>query len=126
MTMGIGPSVAFLDFIGSGVGSANPHKQDNIPVGCVPPACQPYVFRWLSLDVSPVWGGSYTYSHGYTYTPLRYLHLGIPTSWKGPGTRDTLPFRNDIGPEIPPPDLVPETPTPPQRDMVPEIPTPSL
>ena len=27
-------------------------KQDSIPVGCLPPACQPYVFQWPLLDVS--------------------------------------------------------------------------
>ena len=27
-------------------------KQDSILVGCVQLACQPYVFRWPSLDVS--------------------------------------------------------------------------
>ena len=27
-------------------------EQDSIPVGCVPPACQPYAFQWLPLDVS--------------------------------------------------------------------------
>ena len=27
-------------------------KQDSTPVGCVPPACQPYVFRWPPLGVS--------------------------------------------------------------------------
>ena len=26
--------------------------QDSIPVGCVPPTCQLYVFRWPPLDVS--------------------------------------------------------------------------
>ena len=28
-------------------------KQDSIPVGCKPPACQPYVCRWLPSCVSP-------------------------------------------------------------------------
>ena len=27
-------------------------KQDSIPVGCAPSACQPYVFLWPPLDVS--------------------------------------------------------------------------
>ena len=27
-------------------------NQDSIPVGYVPPACQPYMFRWPPLDVS--------------------------------------------------------------------------
>ena len=31
-------------------------EQDSIPVGCTPPACQPYMFRWPLLDVST--GGS--------------------------------------------------------------------
>ena len=26
--------------------------QDSTPVGCIPPACQPYVFQWPPLDVS--------------------------------------------------------------------------
>ena len=33
------------------------YKQDSIPVGCVPPACQPYVFWWPPLDVSKGAGG---------------------------------------------------------------------
>ena len=28
--------------------------QDSIQVGCVPPACHPYVFRWSLLDVTTV------------------------------------------------------------------------
>ena len=32
-------------------------KQDSIPVGCPPPACQPYVFWWPRLDVSGRKGG---------------------------------------------------------------------
>ena len=28
------------------------NEQDNIPVGCVLPACQPYMFQWTQLDVS--------------------------------------------------------------------------
>ena len=31
-------------------------EQDSIPVGCVPPACQPYAFQWLPLDVSTSMG----------------------------------------------------------------------
>ena len=27
-------------------------EQDSIPVGCIPPASQPYVFWWSLLDVS--------------------------------------------------------------------------
>ena len=27
-------------------------EQDSIPVGCVPLACQPYMFQWPVLDVS--------------------------------------------------------------------------
>ena len=33
-------------------------EQDSIPVGCIPPASQPYVFWWSLLDVSTGgWGG---------------------------------------------------------------------
>ena len=32
-------------------------EQDSIPVGCVPPAGQPYVLPWPPLDVSSGWGG---------------------------------------------------------------------
>ena len=28
------------------------YKEESIPVGCVPPVCQPYVFRWPPLDAS--------------------------------------------------------------------------
>ena len=31
-------------------------QQESIPVGCVLPACQPYVFRWPPLGVSNVMG----------------------------------------------------------------------
>ena len=31
-------------------------EQDSIPVGCVPPACQPYVFKRPVLDVSTMVG----------------------------------------------------------------------
>ena len=27
-------------------------QQESIPVGCILPACQPYVFRWPPLGVS--------------------------------------------------------------------------
>ena len=30
-------------------------QQDSIPVGCVPPTCQPYVFHWLPLYVTTGW-----------------------------------------------------------------------
>ena len=30
----------------------NPIQQDSSRIGCVPPACKPYVFWWQSLDVS--------------------------------------------------------------------------
>ena len=29
-------------------------KQESITVGCVPPACQLYMFWWLSLDVNTI------------------------------------------------------------------------
>ena len=29
-------------------------KQESIPVGCIPPACQPYVFRWPPLIVNRI------------------------------------------------------------------------
>ena len=32
-------------------------KQDGIPIGCVPPACQPYVFQCPPLDISTPGGG---------------------------------------------------------------------
>ena len=28
------------------------NQPDSIPVGCIPPPCQPYVFQWPPLDVS--------------------------------------------------------------------------
>ena len=79
-------------------------KQERIQVGCLPPACQLYVFWWPPLGVSA--GRGYPSSHGvpipqtypppldiplfppWTYpppehasTPWTYLHpLDIPTS----------------------------------------------
>ena len=43
--------------------------QERIPVGCVPPALQPYVLWWPPLDVS---AGGYPRSHiqGRVYLPL--------------------------------------------------------
>ena len=91
--------------------------EDSIPVGCVPPACQPHVFRWLPLDVSPAGGGELGIPIDHTYpldiptlqpldiptprylppwiptpTPWRELVPEIPTPQKGPGTRDTYPY----------------------------------
>ena len=92
--------------------------EESIPVGCVPPACQPYIFWWLLLGVSTSRGGGrhlVPTPHPWdTYPPyLRYqspwdtypldnypsdtyptgrdLGPDIPTPWKGPGTRDTYP-----------------------------------
>ena len=52
-------------------------QQNSIPVGCVLPAYQPYVFRWRPLDVSTVGGwvgilrGRYTYpTKVYNYSLL--------------------------------------------------------
>ena len=33
------------------------NKEECIPVGCVPPACRPYLFWWATVDVSTVGGG---------------------------------------------------------------------
>ena len=34
-------------------------QRESILVGCVPPACQPYVFRWPPLNISMGWGIGY-------------------------------------------------------------------
>ena len=34
-------------------------EQDSIPVGCIPPARQPYMIRWPPLDVSTSWRRGY-------------------------------------------------------------------
>ena len=44
-------------------------KQESIPVGCVLPTCQPYVFQWPPLGVSTGRGGL----GGYTY-PIMHTH----------------------------------------------------
>ena len=78
-------------------------EQDNIPVGCLLPVCQPYMFQ-CPLDVSTV-RGRHTYLLGIpTFTP------GIPTP------------RRDLVTEIPTlrRKLVPEIPTL-RKDLVPEI-----
>ena len=60
-------------------------KQYIIPVGCIPPTCQPYPVVSHVLGVVPtpqfhLGGGIYPW----TYPPTTH-------PWKGPGTRDTHP-----------------------------------
>ena len=43
-------------------------EQDNIPVGCLPPVCQPYLFWCPPLDVSTVMVG----------IPTPHLQVYIP------------------------------------------------
>ena len=86
-------------------------KQESIPVECIPPACQPYLFWW-----PPGVGTSRGIGIREIPTPLGYLlPTGIPAlpgylpslvtyppwlptpgilnpSRRGPGTRDTYPF----------------------------------
>ena len=67
-------------------------RQENIPVGCVLPACQPYLFWWTPLGVSTGGGrGTYTY-HPWDTSPLQVGTLNqryLPHK-KGPGTRGIL------------------------------------
>ena len=68
--------------------------QENISVGCIPPACQPYPV--VSQVPRPRRGGVGTHPLD-TSTPL-------PTyPKKEPHTRDTRPHGKDMGPEIPTP-----------------------
>ena len=66
-------------------------RQESIPVGCVLPACQPYLFWWTPLGVSTGGGrGTYTY-HSWDTNPLQVGTLNqryLPPK-KEPGTRDT-------------------------------------
>ena len=75
---------------------------ESIPVGCVLPAYQPYLFWWLPLGVGT--GGRIgipTPSRD-TYPPRRDLTPGIPSP-PAPTPADrqtpvkTLPFRNFVG-----------------------------
>ena len=71
-------------------------KQESIPVGCIPLACQPYVFWWLPVDVSTR-GGGYTMGLGIFTTPghthpLIYPPLYIPIPDKSNCPKHTHPL----------------------------------
>ena len=68
-------------------------QQDTIPVGSVPPTCEPYVFWWPPLDISTVCGGIPTPPPRprYTYPPRRrHLVPEIPTHPPTPPPVNTL------------------------------------
>ena len=101
-------------------------NQEIIPVGCLPPACQPSLFRWPPLGVSTsgsssqqVWNrfpGMSTYHLFHGHHQLSVAGGGAPPS---PGHHHMssrgVPYRHGTWDIRPPSDIEPEihTPTPP-------------
>ena len=85
------------------------YHQESIPVGCVPPACQPYIFWWPPLGVSTRVVSTNTWQ-----VPCLEGRVIVSTHprgtlhpWAPPPRRDMrqgyLPHGKDMGPETPTP-----------------------